>query len=38
MLAEFPSLVENSRFVFVPGPRDPGPGQILPRYVHTNEV
>jgi hypothetical protein len=32
LLAEFPSLVQNSRFIFVPGPRDPGPGQILPRF------
>ena len=32
MLSEFPSLVQNSRFVFVPGPRDPGPAHILPRY------
>ena len=31
MLNEFPSLVQNSRFVFVPGPRDPGPAHILPR-------
>lgn len=31
MLSEFPLLVENSRFIFVPGPQDPGPGQILPR-------
>ncbi|XP_033106348.1 DNA polymerase epsilon subunit 2-like [Anneissia japonica] len=31
MLQEFPSLIEGSKFVFVPGPRDPGPGNILPR-------
>ncbi|XP_065057553.1 DNA polymerase epsilon subunit 2-like [Rhopilema esculentum] len=31
LIAEFQSLVENSRFVFVPGPQDPGPGNILPR-------
>ena len=32
LISEFPSLKEKSRFVFVPGPRDPGPGPILPRY------
>ena len=31
LIAEFPSLLESSRFVFVPGPQDPGPGSILPR-------
>lgn len=31
IIAEFPSLIENSRFMFVPGPQDPGPGDILPR-------
>ena len=31
VISEFPSLVESSRFVFVPGPQDPGPGNILPR-------
>lgn len=31
IVALFPSLVENSRFMFVPGPQDPGPGNILPR-------
>ena len=31
LISEFPSLLENSRFVFVPGPQDPGPGNILPR-------
>lgn len=23
----------SSRFVFVPGPEDPGPGSVLPRSV-----
>ena len=32
MLNEFPNLVQNSKFVFVPGPRDPGPAHILPRW------
>jgi len=31
MIAKFPSLLESSRFLFVPGPQDPGPGNILPR-------
>ncbi|XP_071499868.1 DNA polymerase epsilon subunit 2-like [Diadema antillarum] len=31
MICEFPSLLEHSRFIFVPGPEDPGPGNILPR-------
>ena len=33
LVSEFPSLKEKSQFVFVPGPRDPGPGPILPRWV-----
>ena len=32
LVSEFPSLKEKSQFVFVPGPRDPGPGPILPRW------
>ena len=31
LIAQFPSLTETSRFLFVPGPQDPGPGNILPR-------
>jgi len=31
ILLAFPMLVESSRFIFVPGPLDPGPGNILPR-------
>ena len=31
LIAEFPPLLESSRFIFVPGPQDPGPGNILPR-------
>lgn len=27
----FPRLAEKARFVFVPGPKDPGLGQVLPR-------
>ncbi|CAH1262221.1 POLE2 [Branchiostoma lanceolatum] len=31
LIAQFPSLVESSRFIFVPGSQDPGPGNVLPR-------
>ncbi|XP_077993306.1 DNA polymerase epsilon subunit 2-like [Glandiceps talaboti] len=31
LINEFPNLVENSKFIFVPGAQDPGPGTILPR-------
>lgn len=31
LILEFPTLVEKSQFLFVPGPQDPGPGNILPR-------
>jgi DNA polymerase epsilon subunit 2 len=31
MIAKFPTLVLNSQFLFIPGPSDPGPGNILPR-------
>ncbi|KAK3859123.1 hypothetical protein Pcinc_034724 [Petrolisthes cinctipes] len=42
LIASFPELVANSRFIFVPGPTDPGPSNIfprppLPRYV-TEEI
>ena len=30
LIAEFPLLAEEGRFVFVPGPRDPGAGNTLP--------
>lgn len=32
MICEHPYLAENSKFVFVPGPQDPGPASILPRW------
>jgi len=32
LVSEFTSIKEKSQFVFVPGPRDPGPGPILPRW------
>ncbi|CAM4641590.1 unnamed protein product [Leuciscus chuanchicus] len=31
LICEFPSIHNSSRFVFVPGPEDPGPGAVLPR-------
>ncbi|NWT15142.1 DPOE2 polymerase, partial [Vireo altiloquus] len=31
MICEYPSIHKSSRFVFVPGPEDPGPGSVLPR-------
>ncbi|XP_038066807.1 DNA polymerase epsilon subunit 2-like [Patiria miniata] len=31
MLQEYPTLLQRSRFIFVPGPQDPGPAAILPR-------
>ncbi|XP_022254667.1 DNA polymerase epsilon subunit 2-like [Limulus polyphemus] len=31
MISEFPLIVQNSQFVFVPGPSDPGLTTILPR-------
>ncbi|XP_066947296.1 DNA polymerase epsilon subunit 2 isoform X1 [Macrobrachium rosenbergii] len=42
LIKEFPPLVEHSRFIFVPGPGDPGPSNIfprppLPKYV-TEEI
>ncbi|XP_074654952.1 DNA polymerase epsilon subunit 2-like [Tubulanus polymorphus] len=31
LILEFPSIIESSKFVFVPGPQDPGPSLIAPR-------
>ncbi|MED6232907.1 DNA polymerase epsilon subunit 2 [Ataeniobius toweri] len=31
VICAYPSIHSSSRFVFVPGPEDPGPGTILPR-------
>ncbi|XP_043930216.1 DNA polymerase epsilon subunit 2 [Protopterus annectens] len=31
LICEFPSIHKSSRFVFVPGPEDPGYGTIMPR-------
>ncbi|KAF8782731.1 DNA polymerase epsilon subunit 2 like protein [Argiope bruennichi] len=33
MISEFPTLMENSQFIFVPGPNDPGLPHILPRML-----
>ncbi|KAM6273543.1 DNA polymerase epsilon subunit 2 isoform 2-T2 [Porphyrio hochstetteri] len=31
IICEHPSIHKSSRFVFIPGPDDPGPGSVLPR-------
>lgn len=31
LIAEFPDLAANTRFIFVPGPSDPGPSTSFPR-------
>lgn len=31
LMVQFPTLVSKSHFLFIPGPQDPGPGNILPR-------
>uniref|UniRef100_T1IYN3 DNA polymerase epsilon subunit n=1 Tax=Strigamia maritima TaxID=126957 RepID=T1IYN3_STRMM len=31
IIAQYPSILRQSKFVFIPGPRDPGIGSILPR-------
>ncbi|GCB80540.1 hypothetical protein scyTo_0016242, partial [Scyliorhinus torazame] len=31
IICEYPNIHKNCRFVFVPGPEDPGPSSILPR-------
>ncbi|XP_061174005.1 DNA polymerase epsilon subunit 2-like [Saccostrea echinata] len=38
LILEFPSIAENSRFIFVPGSQDPGPSTILPRPPIPNSV
>ncbi|KAK3591288.1 hypothetical protein CHS0354_004337 [Potamilus streckersoni] len=38
LICEFPNLVQNSRFIFVPGPQDPGPSTILPRPAIPNSI
>jgi len=36
LIAEFPLLANEGRFVFVPGPNDPGAGATLPRAPLPN--
>ena len=36
LIAEFPVLADEGRFVFVPGPNDPGAGATLPRAPLSN--
>ena len=31
LILQFPSVVDKSQFFFIPGPQDPGPGNILPH-------
>ena len=31
IITKYPSLLSKSQFIFVPGPSDPGPGNLLPR-------
>lgn len=31
LMVQFPALINKSQFLFIPGPQDPGPGNILPR-------
>ena len=38
IISQHPQMVESSRFVFVPGPADPGPGHILPRYYSFHSI
>ncbi|XP_069117868.1 DNA polymerase epsilon subunit 2-like [Argopecten irradians] len=38
LICEFPTIAENSRFIFVPGPQDPGPASILPRPAIPSSI
>ena len=31
LMLQFPTLIKKAQFLFIPGPQDPGPGNILPR-------
>ena len=31
IMLSYPDLIQNSHFYFIPGPLDPGPGNVLPR-------
>ena len=33
LIKEFPEMAEKSKFIFIPGPNDPGLGQIFPRLI-----
>lgn len=33
VILEFPTLAQDSTFIFIPGPEDPGFVNILPRYT-----
>ena len=33
LISEYPILLRESKFVFVPGPTDPGLDPIFPRFV-----
>lgn len=34
IICQFPALNDNSQFVFIPGPLDPGFVNIFPRFVN----
>ena len=36
LIGDFPGLVKHSHFIFVPGPRDPGSSNALPRHPVPN--
>ena len=38
VIAEFPNLVRESKFVIVPGTGDPGFVNILPRYFENSHI
>ena len=38
LILQFPSVVDKSQFFFIPGPQDPGPGNILPRPPIPTEI
>ncbi|CAE1325743.1 POLE2 [Acanthosepion pharaonis] len=38
IISKYPTLVKSCRFIFVPGPHDPGPANILPRPAIPNSI
>ena len=38
LIREYPELAAKTKFIFVPGPNDPGLGNIFPRlgYISTH--